>query len=444
MSSNKSTKLSAKIWFCIAVFGLVGQLAWVIENMYFNVYLFDVIGGTATDIATMVAASAITAAATTLIMGALSDKLGKRKVFITFGYIIWGLVTASFGLITVDNTSKIFHTANIVAATAMLIVIMDCVMTFFGSTASDAAFNSWVTDITDDTNRGRAEAVLQAMPLVSMILVFGVLDGFKQKGQWDIFFYIVGGATSVCGVLGLFVLKDKPGIKANKENYFKNIFYGFRPSTVKKNKMLYITFAVFCILNIAYQVFMPYIIIYLEKCLGITDYALPLGAILVLAAVFSVIMGRIIDKYGKVKFMIPAICVLVCGFVGMYFMVDVPLALLIVVGTVMMGAFLVTSATVSGTIRDYTPEDKVGLFQGIRMVFQVLIPMVAGPYIGAAVIANNNATYMDMGVEKKIPTPNIFLAAAVVGAFAIIPAIALLKKTAKAAKEAQVTGEKQP
>ena len=430
-NTNKATKLGGKIWFCIAVFGLVGQLAWVIENMYFNVYLFDVIGGTATDIATMVAASAITAAATTLIMGALSDKIGKRKIFITVGYIIWGLVTASFGLITLDNTSKLFHTVNIVAATAMIIVIMDCVMTFFGSTASDAAFNSWVTDITDDTNRGRAEAVLQAMPLVSMLLVFGVLDGFKQNGQWDIFFYIVGGMTTVCGIIGLFVLKDKPGLKVNNENYFKNIVYGFRPSTVKANKMLYITFAVFCILNIAYQVFMPYIIIYLEKCLGITDYAIPLGAILVLAAIFSVVMGRVIDKYGKSKFMIPAIIILIGGFVGMYFMVDVPLALLIVVGTIMMGAFLVTSATVSGSIRDYTPDDKVGLFQGVRMVFQVLIPMVVGPYIGAAVIANNSETYIELGVEKKIPTPNIFLAAAVVGLFAIIPAIVLLKKTGK-------------
>lgn len=433
-SSNKTTKLGGKIWFCIAVFGLIGQLAWVIENMYFNVYLFDVIGGSATDIATMVAASAITAAATTLFMGALSDKIGKRKIFITVGYIIWGIVTASFGLITLDNTSKLFHTVNIVAATSMLIVIMDCVMTFFGSTASDAAFNSWVTDITDDTNRGRAEAVLQAMPLVAMIIVFGVLDGFKAKGQWDIFFYIVGGMTTVCGIIGLFVLKDKPNLAVNNENYFKNIFYGFRPSTVKANKMLYITFAVFCILNIAYQVFMPYIIIYLEKYLGITDYAIPLGVILVLAAIFSVVMGRVVDKYGKIKFMIPSIIILILGFVGMFFMTDGNLIPLIIVGTVMMGAFLLTSATVSGTIRDNTPEDKVGLFQGVRMVFQVLIPMIAGPYIGAAVIANNSETYIELGVEKKLPTENIFLAAAVVGLFAVIPAIILLKKTKKQSK----------
>ena len=89
MEKAKSTKLGARIWVSILFFGLAGQLAWVIENMYFNVYLFDAVGGTANDIAAMVAASAVTAALTTLIMGALSDKLGKRKVFITVGYIIW-------------------------------------------------------------------------------------------------------------------------------------------------------------------------------------------------------------------------------------------------------------------------------------------------------------------------------------------------------------------
>lgn len=185
---HSSAKLGGRIWASIVLFGLAGQLAWVIENMYFNVYLFDAVGGTATDIAAMVAASAVTAAVTTLVMGALSDKIGKRKVFIVAGYIIWGIITASFGFITVDNTEKIFHVANAAATASVLVIIMDCVMTFFGSTAFDAAFNSWVTDVTDSSNRGRAETVLQALPLLAIIIVFGVLDGFKQRGEWQTFF----------------------------------------------------------------------------------------------------------------------------------------------------------------------------------------------------------------------------------------------------------------
>lgn len=432
MEKAKSTKLGARIWVSILFFGLAGQLAWVIENMYFNVYLFDAVGGTANDIAAMVAASAVTAALTTLIMGALSDKLGKRKVFITVGYIIWGIVTASFGFITVGNTEKLFHSANAVATASLIIIVMDCVMTFFGSTGFDAAFNSWVTDVTDNTNRGRAETVMQALPLLAILVVFGLLDGYKQRGEWKTFFLIVGITTTVVGVLGLFFLKDKPGIKANNENYFKNIIYGFKPSTVKANKMLYVAFAAFCIFNIAYQVFMPYLIIYLEKTLGIENYAIPLGAILVVSAVVSVLLGGVIDKVGKVKFLLPAAIILTAGFVLMYFVNGENMALLIIIGIIMMSAFLVTSAAVCGTIRDYTPNDKVGLFQGVRMVFQVLIPMITGPYIGAAVIANNNQTYEELGVVKTIPTPNIFLAAAAVAVFSLIPIGVLLHSGRKA------------
>ena len=403
MEKAKSTKLGARIWVSILFFGLAGQLAWVIENMYFNVYLFDAVGGTANDIAAMVAASAVTAALTTLIMGALSDKLGKRKVFITVGYIIWGIVTASFGFITVGNTEKLFHSANAVATASLIIIVMDWVM--------------------------------QALPLLAILVVFGLLDGYKQRGEWKTFFLIVGITTTVVGVLGLFFLKDKPGIKANNENYFKNIIYGFKPSTVKANKMLYVAFAAFCIFNIAYQVFMPYLIIYLEKTLGIENYAIPLGAILVVSAVVSVLLGGVIDKVGKVKFLLPAAIILTAGFVLMYFVNGENMALLIIIGIIMMSAFLVTSAAVCGTIRDYTPNDKVGLFQGVRMVFQVLIPMITGPYIGAAVIANNNQTYEELGVVKTIPTPNIFLAAAAVAVFSLIPIAVLLHSRRKAQAE---------
>ena len=84
---------------------------------------------------------------------------------------------------------------------AVLVVVLDCVMTFFGSTANDAAFNAWVTDVTVPENRGRVETVLAIMPLVAMLVVFGALDGLTQAGSWRLFFLIVGGVTELGGVL---------------------------------------------------------------------------------------------------------------------------------------------------------------------------------------------------------------------------------------------------
>lgn len=430
-------KLSKRIWTSVIVFGLFGQLAWMVENMYFNKFLYDTISGNTSYISAMVAASAIVATITTLVMGTLSDRVGKRKIFMVFGYIIWGFTTMAFAFITIDNATKLFPTLNAVSVAAITVIVMDCIMTFFGSTANDGAFNAWVTDVTDNTNRARVEAVLSALPLVAILIIFGVLDVFTQKGNWKAFYLIIGGLVTFGGVIGAFLIKDSENLKPNRDNYFKNIIYGFRPSTVRENKMLYISFLAFTIVCTAYQVFMPYLIIYIDKRLEIHDYAIPLGIIIILSAVFSIIMGSVMDKVGKHKFLIPMLGVLIIGCVGVFFSRTLlPLAIM---GTVMMGANLVVSAAVNATIRDYTPEDKAGLFQGIRMFFSVLLPMVIGPFIGDAVIQGSDETYVELGVTKNLPTPYIFIAAAIVCVFAVIPMVILVKNKNKEIKE---SGEK--
>ena len=76
-------KLNKKFWIAMIVFGLMGQVAWVVENMYFNVFIYKMFHASPKDISAMVMASAVMAALTTIVMGAVSDKVGKRKAFMT-------------------------------------------------------------------------------------------------------------------------------------------------------------------------------------------------------------------------------------------------------------------------------------------------------------------------------------------------------------------------
>ena len=168
-------KLSPRVWLTLILVGLVGQFAWTIENMYFNVYLYNTISTDPGYISAMVGWSAAAATLTTLLMGALSDRVGKRKLFICGGYLLWGLSTAAFGLVTVENAAKLFPAAAAAAAAAVMIVVLDCVMTFFGSTANDAAFNAWITDTVPNEARGKAESVLAILPLISMLVIFGAV-----------------------------------------------------------------------------------------------------------------------------------------------------------------------------------------------------------------------------------------------------------------------------
>ena len=418
-------KLGARAWAAFLLIGLAGQFAWTIENMYFNVYLYNTISADPNHIAAMVAASAAVATLTTLLMGALSDRVGKRKPFICAGYLLWGLSTMSFGFITVENAARWFPAANAVAVAAALVVVMDCVMTFFGSTANDAAFNAYVTDITCEENRGRVESVLAVLPLLSMLVIFGAFDGMTQQGRWKEFFLIFGALVIVAGLVSVFFLRDS-GTEQKRGRYLPTLVYGFRPSVVRQNGRLYLALSALGLFSIAVQVFFPYLIIYLQTYLKLDAYALVLGVVLIIASLVSVLSGRWIDRLGKLRCVPPALAVMFLGLVLMFFART--MAFVIASGAVMMSGYMLVTAVLSATVRDYTPPDKAGSFQGIRMIFGVLLPMVIGPFLGAAVIRGGAGTYEELGVVKSVPTPAIFLAAAAVLLTVILPIWLLRRK----------------
>ncbi|MFA5036200.1 MAG: MFS transporter, partial [Candidatus Izemoplasmatales bacterium] len=100
-----------------------------------------------------------------------------------------------------------------------------------------------------------------------------------------------------------------------------------------------------------------------------------------------------------------------------------------VAGFVMMAGNLLFTTIIGAKIRDLTPKDKVGHFQGIRMIFYVLIPMVIGPFIGSSVIKGSGMTYVnEYNQIKDIPTSMIFLATAIVALLIFIPLYYSLKK----------------
>ena len=406
-----------KFFLALVIFSLTGQIAWVVENMYFNVFIYKMFGASAADISLMVAASAVSATVTTLLIGALSDKLGKRKVFICGGYVLWGISILSFCLIRTDVVGAVLPaSASVSAVCVTLVIIMDCVMTFFGSSANDACFNAWLTDVTDDTNRGAAEGINSMMPLVAILAVFGGFMAFDlgKSESWTAIFAIIGAVVIVIGVAGFFLIEDpKLEISQNK-NYFANIFYGFRPSVVRENKMLYIYLLAFAVFGISIQVFMPYLILYYTVSLKMDNYVLIMAPAIILAAVFTAFWGRVYDKVKFKKSVFPALALLMAGYVLLYFFRGT--ALVFVGSLMMMCGYLAGAAVFGAVIRDNTPENRAGMFQGLRIVGQVLVPGIVGPALGARILANAETIVNDDGTTSFVPNENIFLAALAVAA----------------------------
>jgi len=407
------TKLTGRFWLCITIFSLMGQIAWVVENMYFNVFIYKMFHASAADISNMVAASAVTATVTTVFMGALSDKIGKRKLFICGGYLLWGISIFSFILLREDLISKTFGMAvNAATVGISLTIILDCVMTFFGSTANDAAFNAWLTDSTDPTNRGAAEGINAMMPLVSILVVFGGFMFFdlEQASSWTLIFTIIGILTSAVGILGFFIIKE-PEVKQVKDSYLGSILYGFRPKTVKENPKLYLSLLAFIVFNISIQIFMPYLIIYYEVSLQMKDYVLIMAPAIVLASVVTAFWGRVYDKKGFLFSGLIAVICLLLGYGVLYF---TKTTLPVFMGSLlMMSGYLAGMAVFGARIRDNTPVGKAGRLQGIRIFSQVLIPGVVGPAIGKKVLENAELLVNNDGTTSFVPNENIFLAAGI-------------------------------
>ena len=431
-TASKGRFLSALI-----ILSLVGQIAWVVENMYFNVFIYKMFQATPGDISAMVMASAIAATLTTLIMGALSDKVGRRKVFIAGGYILWGISILSFAFIRKDTVGIFFPAASVSAICVTLVIIMDCVMTFFGSTANDACFNAWLTDATTHESRGAAEGINAMMPLVAILAVFGGFMGFdlSQSQSWTTIFLIIGIAVTLIGVLAFFFI-DEPHKKAEgTDHYFANILYGFRPSVVKANPLLYLLLIAFALFGISIQIFMPYLILYYTEGLQMADYVLIMAPAIILASVFTVLWGRVHDKVGFRVSILPSLGLLCAGYILLFFFRST--APVFIGSLLMMCGYLAGTAVFGAVIRDHTPEGRAGMFQGLRIAGQVLIPGIIGPAIGAWVLRNAETVVGDDGTESFIPNENIFLAA-LIAAVVLGLFLALLLRIMKnrAAKEA--------
>ena len=417
-------KKNRKFWAALIIFSLTGQVAWVVENMYFNVFIYKMFRASASDIALMVTASAVAATLTTILMGALSDRIGKRKIFMCAGYIAWGISIISFALIRADVISALFGTAVAAASVGItLVIIMDCVMTFFGSTANDAAYNAWLTDSTDAGNRGAAEGINSMMPLISILVVFGGFMGFDldQASSWTTIYCIIGGLVLLIGILGFFLVEEAPVKQPDSLGYFGTILYGFRPDVIRKNTVLYLSMIAFMVFNISIQIYMPYLIIYYEQTLGMADYVLIMAPAIILAAVVTFFFGRLVDRYGFRRMVLPAMLLLLAGFVLLWLVPSkVPaegmgMKVPVFIGSLlMMSGYLSGMATFGTQLRNYTPEHMAGRFQGLRILSQVLIPGIIGPQIGAWVLRDAPTVANSDGTTSFLPSAEIFLAALIV------------------------------
>ena len=187
--------------------------------------------------------------------------------------------------------------------------------------------------------------------------------------------------------------------------------------------------------GIAQQTFFSYLINFLILTLNLGDgYVLPMAAIIVGSAVFTGVFGFVTDKFGRNHFYIPFLGMLIVGLLS-FFLIQftmkdnnvTPLSLVILYigGIVMMGGLLSVLGALTANFQDNIPENSSGRFQGVRMCFTVLIPMIIGPIISLLI----GLDAMGQNGDNFAPPFAIFMAAFIVAIIAIIPVLIVRKYT---------------
>jgi MFS family permease len=175
---------------------------------------------------------------------------------------------------------------------------------------------------------------------------------------------------------------------------------------------------------------MPYLILYYEVSLNMDNYVLIMAPAIILAAIFTFFYGRFYDKVGFEKSSIPSILILILGFIILFLCKNI---VLVFTGSLfMMCGYLSGMAVFGAVIRDNIPANKAGMFQGLRIIGQVLIPGVIGPWIGTLVLANADKVVNGDGTTSFVPNEYVFLAALVV---AVIVLASLMAKNAKSKRK---------
>ena len=409
-------KISKRVTLSVIMITLAGQLAWGVENQFFNVFMYNVIAPIPVFISIMVAASAIVATITSIVMGALSDIRGKRKIYIIVGFVFWTITTALFPL------SGLLTSVSVILA-VIIAIVFDCVMTFFGSTAYDANFNAYVTDVTTQKNRGKLLSIVQIMSLLAILVSYAISGFIIEAFGYYAYFFIIAFFVGIIGISGAFLTKDSTTLKPLENSFFSHLKSTFSISNFKNNKDFFLVLTGAAIWGFAFNIFFPFVMIYLQHYLQleIVISSILLLILFVIAMGFAYPMGILIDKIGRKKIAIISV-IAECVFLLLFaFMED--LIFIIITGTLWVS--FVTTFTISSNtwIKDLYPKKRFGQFSGYFILFTVFIPMIPGPLIGGWLSQQFGIEAIIDGQPGYIPTPLIFIVSAFMILLTIIPLV---------------------
>lgn len=438
MKTKKSGNL--RFWLLLLGLGLAGQLCWNIENQWFNTFVYAKIAKDSNIVTLMVITSALVTTFSTFFFGTLSDRLGTRRRFVSLGYIAWGVFTILFGFTEFLNSGSVGVGAKVSVWVALMVILMDDFMSFFGSMGNDAGFNTWSNDWTTDSNRGQIGAMLAVQPVIGTIIgtvVGGLLIGADDN--YNRLFWVMGVFVILMGIFSFFCLKDHPGLMPHRQDSFWKQFSSvFQYKGLFSQKELLLASVTTALFFIPFNIYFVHMGNWMIYRMGFTADTMGIiqGGALLLASLLVIPAIRLINRK-KTPFV--ATVAIVVNMVGLWIMtlfvtpekVDTQVLfgvanLPLLLGVFAVGAgYVLVVQSMTMWVKELYPEENRGQFEGIRVLFFTLIPMIIGTIIGNIIIKNGAGSIVNSsGITENIPTESIFFWAALL---MLLPFLSLFK-----------------
>ncbi|MBO4414992.1 MAG: MFS transporter [Lachnospiraceae bacterium] len=422
-------------WFLVWGLGIAGQLCWNMENQWFNTFVYAKIAKDPTIISWMVGVSAAATTVSTFLFGTVSDRKGKRRIMISVGYILWGIFTIAFGLTEFIAKGNNATGSAVIAAVGVAVVAADAVMSFFGSMGNDIGLNAWINDHMNDKNRGQLGAAVATQPIIGPIV--GTVAGGMLVGADDNYmrlFLVMGIAVIIFGVISLIFMKDSEDLKPSVRGTFAQQFFSiFKFGEYLKNKELAWVNLTLAVYFIAFNMYFTHIGNYMIYYLGFTADLMGFieGIALILAMLVTIPCTKLLNNRKEPQTAAAAIVLnsLGVGIMGLFIRPDNIDTQSIFNPVLFLGIFLLGTGyvlflqTVTAWSKPLYPEDSRGQFEGIRILFFVLIPMVIAPLISNPIIKKSGEFVDENGFTEYLPTHTLLITGAVLVLLTFIPLI---------------------
>jgi MFS family permease len=431
-------------WVLVWGLGIAGQLCWNMENQWFNTFVYAKIAKDPTIISWMVGVSAAATTLSTFLFGTVSDRQGKRKILVAVGYILWGIFTIGFGLTEFITKGGAGNDAKLLLTAGIAVVASDAVMSFFGSMGNDIGLNAWINDHMNETNRGQLGAAIATQPIIGTII--GTVVGGMLVGADDNYmrlFIVMGVAVILFGVLSLFVMKDAEGLApAKKGSFSKQFFSIFNFGEYLKNRELAWVNLALAVYFIAFNMYFTHIGNYMIYYLGFTADLMGFieGIALILATLLTIPCTRLLNR-GKEPVVAAAAVVinsLGVGIMGLFVRPDNINTQSLFNPVLFIGIFLLGTGyvlflqAITAWSKPLYPVDARGQFEGIRILFFVLIPMIIAPLIANPIIKRSGEFVDENGFTEYLPTHTLLTTGAVLVLLTFLPLIPAWKHHKKA------------